>query len=60
MGGNSFMKKGQLILYFVCLTLVVELYNFIIAPHISNMLLNIVLSAICGGFCTLMIYKFIK
>ncbi|AEG41833.1 hypothetical protein GCM10008918_07820 [Lactobacillus kefiranofaciens subsp. kefiranofaciens] len=54
------MKKGQLILYFVCLTLVVELYNFIIAPHISNMLLNIVLSAICGGFCTLMIYKFIK
>lgn len=60
MDGNSFMKKRQIILFFICLTLVIELYNFIIAPHISNMLLNVVLSATCGGTCTLIIYKFTK
>ena len=60
MDGNSFMKKKQAIYTFICLTLVIELYNFIIAPHISNMVLNIVLSAICGGFSTLIAYKFTK
>lgn len=54
------MKKKQAIYTFICLTLVIELYNFIIAPHISNIVLNIVLSAICGGFSTLIAYKFTK
>ncbi len=54
------MKIMQLVLYFICLTLVIELYNFMIAPHITNILLNIVLSAMCGGFTIFIIYKFTK
>ena len=58
--GNNLMKRKQLILYFICLTLVIELYNFLIAPYISNWFLNIILSAICGGLTTLVVYKLIK
>lgn len=54
------MKRKQLILYFICLTLVMELYNFLIAPYISNLFLNIILSGICGGLITLVVYKLSK
>ena len=54
------MKRKQLILYFICLTLVIELYNFLIAQYISNLFLNIILSGICGGLITLVVYKLSK
>lgn len=53
------MKK-KLILTTICLILVVELYNFMVAPRISNIFLNIILSAICGGLTALVIYKIFK
>ncbi len=54
------MKKSLILIYFVCLMIVLELYNFFIAPHISNLLVNIILSAVCGGVTTFLVYELMK
>ncbi len=54
------MKKSLILIYFVCLMIVLELYNFFMAPHISNLLVNIILSAVCGGVTTFLVYELMK
>ena len=54
------MKKSLILIYFVCLMIVLELYNFFIAPHISNLLVNIILCAVCGGVTTFLVYELMK
>ena len=50
----------RFLLYFVCLILVIIVYNFILAPYIANPFLNDLLVGLFGGIVSYTIYKLCK